>query len=356
MPSPSNNVVVLAAAGSRKTEHIVNSALAVKGGRVLITTYTSANQREIIDRIITKVGTVPPNITVMGWFSFLIAQCAKPYQRALTGEPLFIEGLNFKGEKRRLTKKKDIHRYFFDRQANLYRNGVSEFATLLNENTKGSVVSRLEQVYSFIFIDEIQDFGGYDLEVLDFLLESKIEMMLVGDPRQCTLRTNTGSKNSKYRALGMTDWFAERTDLCPIEERTKSYRCNQEICDFADRLFPDMVSTTSMNKEITGHDGIVQITESEVHSYLAKYAPVKILRHNKSTNTLGLPGMNIGLAKGATYDRVLIFPTGPMRTFLRDGDSSKLKAPQSLYVAVTRARYSVAFVVPSAKAKDSKSN
>ena len=54
--------------------------------------------------------------------------------------------------------------------------------------------------------------------------------------------------------------------------------------------------------------------------------------------------MNIGVAKGSTFDRVLIFPTNPMRQFL-DEDPSKLKAPERLYVAVTRARHSVAFVV-----------
>jgi DNA helicase-2/ATP-dependent DNA helicase PcrA len=56
--------------------------------------------------------------------------------------------------------------------------------------------------------------------------------------------------------------------------------------------------------------------------------------------------MNIGVAKGSTFDRVMIFPTKPMLRYLDDKDETKLKAPERLYVAVTRARFSVAFVVP----------
>jgi hypothetical protein len=56
--------------------------------------------------------------------------------------------------------------------------------------------------------------------------------------------------------------------------------------------------------------------------------------------------MNIGVAKGSTFDRVLIFPTEPMLKYLELLDGSMLKAPQRLYVASTRARFSLAFVVP----------
>ncbi|MCE7031634.1 hypothetical protein LY625_03200 [Lysobacter sp. GX 14042] len=41
----------------------------------------------------------------------------------------------------------------------------------------------------------------------------------------------------------------------------------------------------------------------------------------------------------------MIFPTRPMVEYLKKRDPTKLKAPERLYVAVTRARFSVAFVV-----------
>jgi hypothetical protein len=54
MSSTATNSAILAAAGSRKTEYVVDSALTVNGGRVLITTYTNENQRQIIQRIERK--------------------------------------------------------------------------------------------------------------------------------------------------------------------------------------------------------------------------------------------------------------------------------------------------------------
>jgi DNA helicase-2/ATP-dependent DNA helicase PcrA len=345
MSLPNHNLAILAAAGSRKTEQIVESALGVTDGRVLITTYTNENRRHIVCRIEQKVGAIPAHITVMGWFSFLIGQCAKPYQRALTDKPLLIKGLNFKGRRDRFARKADL-RYFLDENEDMYRDGVSDFVCLLNQKTQGAVVDRLERVFRYIFVDEVQDFVGYDLDVLDLLLESEIRLTLVGDPRQCTLATNLSPRNKKYQGIGLANWLADRSDICTLQTRECSYRCNQAICDFADAIYPTMPPTRSINVPCTGHDGIFLISSEEVADYVDRHRPVTVLRHDKNADTKGLPAMNIGVAKGCTFDRVMIFPTKPVLTYLEDRDQTKLKAPERLYVAVTRARFSVAFVVP----------
>jgi hypothetical protein len=347
MLSVCNNTVLLAAAGSRKTEHIIDSALAVSDGRVLITTYTNENQRHIAKRIGDKVGgAIPPNITIMGWFTFLISQCAKPYQRAITGEPLKIRGLNFKGHRNRFTKKSDT-KYFLDSSNDMYRDGVSDFVVALNHHTDGAIVDRLERIFTHIFIDEVQDLVGYDLDFLDLLLDSCIKITLVGDPRQHTLETNIGPRNKKYRGRGLVNWFTERSGVCILENRCCSYRCNQEICDFADTIYPDLPSTKSIDVEETGHDGIFFIPKPKVVEYYNQYYPVTVLRNNKNVDTQGLPAMNIGIAKGSTFDRVLLFPTKPILQYLKCRDETKLKAPERLYVAVTRAKFSVAIVIPN---------
>ncbi len=349
MSSQNENIVILAAAGSRKTEQVVELALAVPDGSVLITTYTNENQRHIISRIEQKAGVIPSHIMVMGWFSFLISQCAKPYQRALTGEPLHIKGLNFKGCRNRYTKKCDL-RYFLDSNSDIYRDGVSEFVVALNEKTQGAVVKRLEKIFKHLYIDEVQDLVGYDLEILDLLFQSTIKITLVGDPRQHTLSTNIGPKNKKYRGAGLADWVVKRSNICTLETRDCSYRCNQAICDFADAIYPNMPRTKSVDVALTGHDGIFTIAWDDVEGYVKEHRPVTVLRHDKNTDTKGLPAMNIGVAKGSTFDRVMIFPTKPMLRYLKDRDETKLKASERLYVAVTRARFSVAFVLPN-KAK-----
>lgn len=338
------NIAILAAAGSRKTDYIVEQALEADGP-VLITTFTNENQREIARRLEDKVGTIPPNISVMGWFAFLIAQCAKPYQRVLTGRPLTISGLNFKGRRHERAKKTDIA-YYLDRNGGMFRDGVSDFVVNINQLEGGVVVHRLERIYRHILVDEVQDLVGFDLDVLDLLMKSSVNVTLVGDPRQHTFSTNIGPRNKKYRGNGMHAWLSERTAICALLTRDESYRCNQPICSFADALYPNLPTTKSLNVETTSHDGVFFITRDEVADYVKTYAPVTVLRNDKNVDTLGLSAMNIGVSKGRTFDRVLIFPTRPMLNYLRDRDEAKLKTPERLYVAVTRARYSVAFVVP----------
>lgn len=92
------------------------------------------------------------------------------------------------------------------------------------------------------------------------------------------------------------------------------------------------------------HLGVHRITSFEALAYYDEWTP-QVLRNNKNSNTQGLPAMNFGVSKGSTFDRVLIYPTGPMREYLDHSDPTRLKRPESLYVAVTRARFSAAFVV-----------
>lgn len=49
--------------------------------------------------------------------------------------------------------------------------------------------------------------------------------------------------------------------------------------------------------------------------------------------------------KGLTYDRVLIYPTGTMRSWMKDHSKTlQPKTKSQFYVAITRARYSVGIV------------
>ncbi|GAB1596835.1 UvrD-helicase domain-containing protein [Lysobacter claricitrinus] len=337
-----SNTAILACAGSRKTETVIDHALSTKE-RSLILTFTAENQKQIVHRIRERMGVVPPNVVVMGWFAFLINECAKPYQRALTGQPFKIAGLNFKGRRARYTPKTSLH-FYLDSESRLYRDETADFVVQLNQASAGAVKRRLEAIYDRILIDEVQDLTGYDLDVLDMLLASRICVTLVGDPRQHTFSTNLNRRHAKFSGVGMLDWLKARRSICSIEERSESYRCNQAICDFADALYPALPRTTSRNYECTGHDGVFGVGADRVAEYVKKWSPV-VLRHDRNSDTAGLPALNFGVSKGSTFDRVLIFPTAPILTYLAKRDPSRLKSPEKLYVAVTRARFSVAFVV-----------
>jgi len=342
---PSDNLCVIASAGSRKTTFLIEEAIKNKTKKVLITTYTNENLGQIESYIIEKLGCVPKNITIMSWYTFLLQEGVRPYQNQLTQLPRVIS-INFVSQRSIYTKKTNIDSYFFDRKPNLYRDTASDLVVLSNAKTGGMVIRRLEGIYDHIYVDEVQDLAGYDLEVLELLLKSSIHLILVGDPRQTTFSTNNSSKNKRFKRAGIIDWFEEKkkAGLCVLEERIDCFRCNQLICDFADALHPSLSKTNSKNIESTGHDGIFEIKPEEVEQYIKTYQPV-ILRHNKSMSTLGNPATNIGITKGKTYDRVLIFPTNPMKKYLQTKDLSKAGDIAKLYVAVTRARHSVTFVV-----------
>lgn len=344
MPSH-KNLAIIAAAGSRKTQYIVDCVLADTSRHVLVTTYTTENMQQLLNRLSGGTGVLPSHVTVITWFAFLLNQCARPYQSAVLGDVGYLRGLNFVGAKPKYAAKSKPKQYYLDSNRDMYRDGVAGFAFEANSLSGGKVIDRLADMYDHIYVDEVQDMAGYDLSMLELLMKSSTRVTVVGDPRQATFVTNNAVKHKKYKGSGIVNWLSERTALCAIESRTESYRCNQAICDFADGLYPELEKTVSKNTEVTGHDGVFLIKPPEVASYVEKYAPV-ILRHNKRSDTQGLDAMNVGVSKGSTFDRVLIFPTQPMIKYYQTRDPGHAGDRAKLYVAVTRAKYSATFVIP----------
>ncbi len=229
----------------------------------------------------------------------------------------------------------------------IYLDKVSKFACEIIQQTGGQPIRRFERIFDRLFIDESQDLSGYDLELVEHLLKSGSKITLVGDNRQATYTTNDSGKNKKYARSNIVgkfkEWEAAR--LCCVEYQTHSRRCVQQICDFADLFFPAEQKTHSLNSFLTGHDGIFAVEERHVADYCAKFDP-QPLRYNRTYTDIAGRSINFGAAKGMTFDRTLIYPHGPLRKYLGTGKLSDAgKELPKIYVAVTRARQSTAFVV-----------
>jgi DNA helicase II / ATP-dependent DNA helicase PcrA len=348
--------LIIAAAGSGKTELIVQAALA-SAKKILIVTYTNENLAVLRERIIQSVGFIPPHIKILSWFSFLLKETVRPYQNILY-DGRRICSLNFEAVPQFLKyiPQENTSAYYFTKAGKIYRDRVSNFAYRINLKSSGYVTRRLEKIYDEIYIDEVQDLAGWDLEILDLLMNSNLSLTFVGDIRQATFSTNYSTKNKQYKGSSIIKWFElkEKKGKCSIEYRTESFRCNQIICDFADKLCPDLDKTISQNFIKTGHDGVFLLRSKYIQSYIEKYSP-RILRHNKNSQTIGPTPLNFGQAKGQTFDRVLIFPTGPISNYLKCGELFKKKGQQlspafdiaKFYVAITRARFSVTIVSES---------
>lgn len=337
-----SNRVIVAAAGSGKTTFIVNEALENAPKKTLIVTYTNKNREEIEKKIILTHGFIPNHIVVKSWYSFLLTDLIRPYQNVIYEER--IEGVYFpNGPIRRFFPKTNIKGYFLNTNNEVNKDRIAELAELIAQKSDYKNITRLSEMYNYIFVDEVQDMAGYDLEIFEMLMYSTIDTLFVGDIRQATYSTSNTNKNNKYKGINIINYFLERENICSINQSLNmSYRCNQMICDFADSLFSNLPNTVGQNEECTEHDGVFIVHPNDVEHYLEKYNP-QCLRYNARTN---LPNaINFGDSKGLTFDRVLIKPTKKMEQYLKSGvldlDETTLA---KFYVAITRARYSVGII------------
>ncbi len=182
--------------------------------------------------------------------------------------------------------------------------------------------------------------------MLELILRAGIKLSLVGDHRQATFRTNQAKKNAAFAGVGIIKKFQEwdRSGLATLSCEQRTHRCHQDIANLGDSFFPMEVPTQSLNTVITGHDGVFTVPTAQIANYVRQFAP-QVLRFNKNTLCGDLVAMNFGESKGLSFDRVLIFPHGEGKKWLRTGDLKYVeKSVAKMYVAVTRARYSVAFV------------
>lgn len=338
------NHFIHSAAGTGKTTKIVSLAtkLAVRyHKRVVITTYTQENTIEIYDKVIAQIGYIPSNLSIFPWYTFLLNDFVRPYQNLLKVKDR-INNVLLVSKKSTLYVKKTETAYYLNNNR-IFSDKISEFAYECNQANNNCIIDRVAQCYDYIFIDEAQDLSGYDFELITALLYSKCNIVMVGDARQTSYQTTHSSKNNQYN-INLCKYFEDKSKkkLGKLTYFNKSYRCNQAICTFADKIFPDYPATTSANTKTTEHDGIFIIQKDNLKQYIETFRP-KILIWDKKAikSTQGYPALNIGLSKGKTYDRILIIPTKPMIKFLTQGITDK---NYKFYIAVTRARYSVAFL------------
>lgn len=347
------NRVIIAAAGSGKSTFLIDEALLNFDKKTLLLTYTIENQAQLERAVIGRIGYIPPNIVIKGWFEFLLSDGIRPYQNYVFGPPR-IDSLCYISGRSAIGIPKTKRSYYCHREKEIYPDKISELTCLCNEKSQERVVKRLGDIYDAVYIDEVQDLAGYDFDVLEMLFQSKLNILAVGDNRQATYVTNYSPKYKKFKGKNIVALFQEwhKADLCDLAYRTDCFRCIQSLCDFADALYPLMPKSESRNEAITDHDGLFIVKTSDLTSYIDKYDP-QILRYSKTTVCNGYQPMNFAVSKGLTFNRVLIIPHGPIKKFLKSGNISHVEgSKEKFYVALTRARQSVAFLYDDATTFD----
>ena len=343
----SKNRLITAAAGSGKTTFLVKEALKHRTENVLITTYTQANETEIKKKIIDINGCIPENVTILTWFTFLIQHGAKPFQ-----EPLYskeIKGLqlvNYQVD--RYARKENVARYYFNSSNRFYSDKLASFVVECNIGSSGAVIDRISRIYSHVYVDEIQDLAGYDLDIIKLLFESKSDVLLIGDPRQVVYLTHLETRNKKYRGKIEEYLRYECKKIKPeidTESLNVTFRNNPAICSFSEKLFSDYGSIISNQTITTEHDGIYFVRKPHVNAYLEHFRPTQLRWDNRTHIDSKFPVHNMGESKGMEFNRVIIYPTKDITAWLKDNTASLSDGARAkFYVAITRAKYSVAII------------
>ncbi|MGM0940802.1 MAG: UvrD-helicase domain-containing protein [Bacillota bacterium] len=344
----SQNKIIMACAGSGKTWGICQDALSTcsRVEKVLMVSFTNKGVESLKSEYEKQnFGVVDPHIRIHSWYQFLLKDLIRPYQSH------FLEGINiirsfdfsnmYGGKD---FSKKNTLPYFLNKSGDVKANKASEFAVYLNECSNGAVIKRLEEIYSRIYIDELQDLTGRDIELLELLLKSSIRIYCVGDYKQSTLKTHNGKANKKKSGKNIFGYLESLKDSHHLEiiKNNKSKRFIQDIADFANLLYSgDPI--TSVKASSREYMGVYQITGKDIVAYISYFQPT-VLRYDKRTATSGYVALNFGISKGMTLDRGVIFPNGPLKKFLKN-PTKPLSTPHKYFVGVTRSKYSLVFVV-----------
>lgn len=349
------NLAILAPAGGRKTQIIIDMCadVAVPRKRAVITFTTSA-QKTLIDRLLASDARSQMP-TVMGWYTFLLDHIVRPYAPSVTE----LQGSRVKGlawVDGTLPWNLSGVDFYLNSAGDAYSERLGLLAAKTLKADGEAVIDRLERIFDEIYIDEVQDLRGNDLDVLDALIRSKIRVVLVGDVRQRLLSTSKSSRrHGEYDGLGLNNWFREMAEkeLLNLQTIQETWRCCPEVIQFADQMFTSgrFLPTKSKVAVPDGmHHGVWLLEEPYIDEYIRRFHPA-CYRDSVRTKLVGTDSAtNFGLCKGATEDHVLIFPTGPMKKFWKDKTNNLAeKSRMDAYVAITRARWSVAIYVDNAK-------
>lgn len=366
-----NNDVIFAAAGSGKTYSICSKAISLAAETrktILLVTYTNEGVHSLETEYKKQnFGIIDSNVKITTWYSFVLSDFIKPYQCLLNLKykyykkeftckvpENFIKSIAFyQNEDTPKYFNKGHVQYFINGAQDIQKNKVSELAYKCNTDSSGKVIKRLEEMYAHIFFDELQDYAGWDLELLLLLFSSVIPITCVGDYKQATFRTNNSLKNKQFRDDKIKDFFESQQSkgICSITYSKVTRRFNQDICDYINTIHGDANNQVCQCCEMDFTDensGVYIIDPKYLSDYCSFYNPT-ILRYERDVQipfSHGCQVLNYGNSKGLTLDRVVIIPVGTVLPFIQKG--TNIISPQTkskFYVACTRARHSVVFAI-----------
>jgi hypothetical protein len=235
--------VIFAVAGSGKTTFLINQLNETE--RFLLVTYTNNNVHNLRTGIIEKFGYFPNNIKLYSYYTFLYSICYKPFLH----DKLRTKGINYDSTPPRYIKS-DKREYYIDKFNKLYSARISKILFITKEHK--NVVERVSKYFDYLFIDEIQDFGGNDFNLLKELSKADVKLTYVGDFFQHTFDTSRDGKTNSTLHDDLGNYIDEFQKMGVVPDTatlSKSFRCSPTTCKFITNNLS--ISIESHNKDET---------------------------------------------------------------------------------------------------------
>lgn len=328
--------VIFAVAGSGKTTFLINQLNETE--RFLLVTYTNNNVHNLRTGIIKKFGYFPSNIKLYSYYSFLYGVCYKPFLH----DKLGTKGINYDSMPSRFAKS-NTRAYYIDKYNRLYSARISKI--LFTTEEYKNVIERVSKYFDYLFIDEIQDFGGNDFNLLKEISKASVKLTYVGDFFQHTFDTSRdGNTNSTlHENLGKYINEFQKMGITPdTMTLSKSYRCSPTICKF-------ITDTLSISIESHREDETtVQFIENmdRVNEIFSDHSIVKLFyrEHYK----FDCFSRNWGDSKGEDkyYDVCVVLNKSTLEKYNK-GKVNELPptTKNKLYVALSRAKNNL-YLIP----------
>lgn len=327
--------IVHSVAGSGKTTLVVNKLDLSK--RYLVLTYTNANFDNLCNRIRNKFNkTIPDNIFVYKFdyfvFNILFRAMFSDYYPQ-------IKGIEFDSTKIERYVGQDSPRYWYKGQM-IYNARISY--RLLRD--KASIIKRIQTIADCIIIDEFQDVGSRDFDLIMSFAEADIDLLYVGDFYQHTYQT---SADNNYRKSLFDNYFAYIKTLekfgfdVDVESLKNSYRCSKSICEFVSNNLGINICSNRTDETV-----IKEVVEDEEIKAIWYDDRIVKLHIQKASDYNG-NHRNWGDVKGEDdfNDVCVILNKTSYKAFKEDKLNEIAPLTKAkLYVAITRARGNVYFI------------
>jgi DNA helicase-2/ATP-dependent DNA helicase PcrA len=330
--------VIFAVAGSGKTRRLISELDLQK--RVLLLTYTDNNEAELRRRIIAKFGHIPANVTVTTYFTFLNSFCYRPL---LQGR-LKTKGISFASPSAYSSRQTLISRSrYVDTASRVYHARMAKVLDAMG--CIPELQARLERYFDQICVDEVQDFGGHDFDLLIHLVSANVSVLLVGDFYQHTYSTSLdGNVNAKlhdnydrYRSR-----FAKASLLVDTTSLVASHRCSATVCSFIrEHIGIDIHPAVERATDVL-------VVRDPAQAHELHTSPMTVKLFYQEHERYACYSQNWGASKGLDHYQDVCVVLNPIswKEFNAGGLSRVSPTTRNkLYVALSRARGNL-YVVP----------